>query len=290
MTKQPRLQDFLEATFDQAEHVFTCHGRSCSQGRAARPRDGVGALAGFRDPDGVFIGINPSDATGTYSKENVTAIRNIVFESDTMPVGEQLRAVKALDIPYSAVVFSGSKSAHFWICLDQAIDQATFSCYTHRLLLFLEENGFKADQQLTNENRLMRFPGGFRGDREQKLLQVLGRISESSFCFDFINARCPPWTPPVAKAWGTIEKADVLMSTEEAEKYCTDRWPLLAGSKQGNLFAWAKFLVGNTALNREEIVAIIARNDGGRHCITSEYERAVDRCISMLQGQTGCDF
>jgi hypothetical protein len=302
---KPTLKDFLEVAFNPDEYVFTCTA-SVNKGppihnRTSRSRAQTETLAGFQTEGGVFIGANPSDQSGTYDKGNVTAIRNLVFEFDEMvnpdgsksiiPKATQARIVKALGIPHSAVVWSGGKSLHFWICLDTAIDQFTFKCYMSRLLLYIKLNAAKAvglegevqaDPSTCKENQLMRFPTAFRGDQEQTLYGVKSRISESDFCFNFINEKCPPYTPPVPKPGdGRIKKSSRVWTEDEAEKHCNEKWPLEAGQKQNGLASWATFLVGNTNLKREEIIDLIARNDMGKNRRVSEYERAVDRVLAM---------
>ena len=116
LSSKPTLKQFMELAFDPDEYCLVAHDKpflnrkSILMGQAE-------TLAGFKSDGGSWIGINPCDDTGTYEKGNVTAIRNIVFEADNMPLGEQETIIKSLKIPYSAAVYSGGKSFHIWIPL-----------------------------------------------------------------------------------------------------------------------------------------------------------------------------
>src|SRR6056297_1352497 len=50
---------------------------------------------------------------------NVTAFRNFMIESDTLSLAESIEHIKQSKIPVSCCVFSGNKSMHFYICLEE---------------------------------------------------------------------------------------------------------------------------------------------------------------------------
>ncbi len=52
---------------------------------------------------------------------NVTSFRNFMIESDTLTVAESIEHIKLSGIPFSCCVFSGNKSMHFYICLEEDI-------------------------------------------------------------------------------------------------------------------------------------------------------------------------
>lgn len=282
------LARFLSLAFDPGEHVYVATGKECNEERRSLSLSDAADLEGVSRPFGYFVGVNPCHPTGRYRKEDVAAIRSIVFESDTMPLMDQAKAIKDLGVPFSAAIFSGGKSIHFWIILSECLTEYEFDCFGERLRQFLAQNGFALDKSIKNVNRVMRLPTAFREEKgkRQEILSLRDRIDNSQFIFGFINAKCPPLgqsaSNPAPQARGTITKAATLKTGDEAEAHCREKFPLLAGQKQGHLLAWAKYLVGNTALNRSEMVDLIARNDEGRNRNLSEYERAVDRAISMV--------
>jgi hypothetical protein len=53
--------------------------------------------------------------------KNVTSFRNIMIESDTLSPQEALYHINKSKIPYSCITFSGNKSLHFYVCLEDDI-------------------------------------------------------------------------------------------------------------------------------------------------------------------------
>lgn len=52
---------------------------------------------------------------------NVTAFRNIMIESDVIPLHLISGHLKKFKVPYSAAVYSGNKSIHFYVCLEESL-------------------------------------------------------------------------------------------------------------------------------------------------------------------------
>jgi len=65
----------------------------------------------------LLVALNPIQ--GFRNDADCTAYRNFLVEMDTGAIDEQLEYVKRYEIPYSAAIFSGNKSIHFVISLDQ---------------------------------------------------------------------------------------------------------------------------------------------------------------------------
>ena len=129
----------------------------------------------------------------------------------------------------------------------------------------------------------MRLPTAVRGEKEQVLLSLKHRLKESEFFFNFIDRFCPEYVPKAARSDGTIQKSDTIRNVHDAVDHCDKKWPLEAGQKQNSLFSWAIYLVANTDLTREQMIDLIYQNDHGKHQNQREYERAVDRALSMLE-------
>jgi len=105
---------------------------------------------------------------------NVCSLRNFLVELDSGTLEEQYRLVTSR-LPISACTFSGSKSLHFIISLEQPL--ATLQEYRHlatRLLKLVPE----ADPSCRNASRLTRLPCVIRPETglEQKLWYVGSRI------------------------------------------------------------------------------------------------------------------
>jgi hypothetical protein len=126
-----------------------------------------------------FYLINPvKSLAGPASIENIASFRNILVEFDGMnSIEEQWTYVKEIRMPWSVCTFSGSKSLHFIIALQQGLEQELYS-YWARLLVRAVEG---ADTSSANPNRLSRTPGAARffGSTavEQELIEVRERVS-----------------------------------------------------------------------------------------------------------------
>lgn len=114
-----------------------------------------------------LISINP--VKGFRRDENVTSFRNFLIEIDSMPLADQLKYADDMLLPYSACVFSGNKSLHFAVCLDDGLPSYKVYYYYANWILRIMA---KADQKTKNPTRSIRFPGAIRDGREQKLIKI----------------------------------------------------------------------------------------------------------------------
>lgn len=71
----------------------------------------------IKSTDVKLVALNP--IKGFREDLNCTAFRNFMVEMDYGPLKEQLEYAQKIGLPYSACVFSGSKSLHFLISVDQ---------------------------------------------------------------------------------------------------------------------------------------------------------------------------
>jgi hypothetical protein len=122
-----------------------------------------------------LVALNP--IKGQRRDENATAFRTFLVEMDGMEISEQATYVRDMKMPYSACVFSGSKSLHFAIVLEEDLPSIDiYRFYAEWILGAMA----KADQATKNPSRSIRFPGYIRDGREQKLLALKERVSLSS--------------------------------------------------------------------------------------------------------------
>lgn len=122
----------------------------------------------------VLIGINPIKGMKR-SDSNVTAYRSFLVEMDGMTLKQQQDYIKKSGLPYSACIFSGNKSLHFAVTLNQDLPNAEYYKYiANWLLTSLPE----ADQSTKNPSRGIRFPGVRRpGGKNQTLIEIGERVS-----------------------------------------------------------------------------------------------------------------
>jgi hypothetical protein len=121
-----------------------------------------------------LISINP--ISGWREDANVTKFRSFLVEIDDGSLSEQLSYIKDLKVPYSACVFSGSKSLHFAITLDTPFESLSTYKYVAEWILNIVK---KADQNTKNPSRGIRIPGAIRSStkKEQKLIELKSRIT-----------------------------------------------------------------------------------------------------------------
>lgn len=119
-----------------------------------------------------LIAINPT--RGFRRDENVTSFRNFLIEIDDMPLADQLAYVDEMKLPYSVCIFSGNKSLHFSVCLEETLPSYKLYYYYATWLLRIMN---KADQKTKNPTRSIRFPGAIRNGREQKLVKLRKKIT-----------------------------------------------------------------------------------------------------------------
>lgn len=139
--------------------------------------DDLGATIGDWKPEaGAWIRFNALDGEGVRN-DNVTSFRFALVESDNMPVDEQLKMYRKMELPIAALVSSAHKSVHAIVRVD-AEDLAEYRKRVTFLYDFLSTHGIKVDTQNRNPSRLSRMPGVTRNGIPQKLLGInVGRRS-----------------------------------------------------------------------------------------------------------------
>ena len=104
-----------------------------------------------------MLAINPIE--GFRRDKNVTAFRSFLVELDDGKLSEQMKYVKNKNMPYSACVFSGGKSLHFVITLEEPLPSLNLYKQISKWILNVMD---KADSQTSNPSRSVRFPGNLR--------------------------------------------------------------------------------------------------------------------------------
>jgi hypothetical protein len=144
-------------------------------------------------PDKLLLcALNP--IKGYRSDQNCTAYRNFLVEIDYGPIQDQIAYIKQLKMPYSAAIFSGNKSVHFLISLDQDLpSESVYRTFAEWILNIVT----LADQNTKNPSRSIRLPGAFREpEKQQLLLEYRGPIKISELA-DWL--RCHPGEKPQQK-------------------------------------------------------------------------------------------
>lgn len=122
-----------------------------------------------------LVSINP--IKGDRLDSNVTAYRSFLVELDDGDLVEQMKYVESMEMPYSVCVFSGNKSLHFGIVLEEDLPSEDLWRDINEWILNIMS---RADQATKNPSRSIRFPENKRHDGKmlvQSLVEIKNRIS-----------------------------------------------------------------------------------------------------------------
>lgn len=188
------IRDFLNLFFNQGENVCVSHNgfgyRSVEQKdleagliEQVSPNEKIRPET-ITDNDITLISMNPVD--GWRRDENVTAYRTFMVEMDDGTLEEQLKYVNESGLPYSYCCFSGNKSLHFGIVLDEDLPSYELWVDVAEWILNIMD---KADPMTKNPTRSIRFPDTLRKDGKKKVQQLVHmgeRISHNKLA-KFLN-------------------------------------------------------------------------------------------------------
>lgn len=216
-------QNFLSLLFDQGEHICVSPNKYAYHSipqdavndniQLISPNQDYGPMT-IKESDINLITINP--ISGWRTDKSVTAFRSFLVEIDNGSLEEQKKYIEESGMPYSACIFSGNKSLHYAITLDEALPGiAEWRFFNQWLLNVLP----KIDQQNKNPARHIRFPGNRRKNGKQ-LIQALveqkGRVSQEDFfrwLYSFENVK------PIQRPERT---GDILPGIADLTKLPTD--------------------------------------------------------------------
>lgn len=132
----------------------------------------IGYILGDWNPKaGAWARINPMSGEGCKNSD-VEEFRHCLIESDSLPKEEQLRKIRELNLPCSALVDSGGKSIHAIVKIDAGKDEKLYRERVSKLHEFLAKNGFSVDKACKNASRLSRIAAVTRDGKRQKLIAV----------------------------------------------------------------------------------------------------------------------
>lgn len=131
----------------------------------------------------ILVALNPID--GFRNDKNCYKFRNFLIELDSYERDLQIGYIKKLCIPYSALVWSGSKSTHVLISLDEPLSNEKIYRSVYKWMLNIAS---LSDQALGNPSRCIRLSGAIRPEtgREQELIELKERISQKDLT-DWLN-------------------------------------------------------------------------------------------------------
>jgi RecA-family ATPase len=163
----------VKARFDEKRGKWqpadggTCYERDELVSLLRRPGFG-GVFEGYVSEAGAWVCQNATDGTGR-GKGRIRRWRTALVESDDMPVDEQIRIMRELDLPIATMTTSGSKSVHALVRVDAEGPQH-YAERVARLHDACNAAGLKVDQANKDSGRLTRLAGVRRGGQVQTLL------------------------------------------------------------------------------------------------------------------------
>lgn len=187
MKKTSMINNFLKILFNENEQICVSDNeyayRSINQSDLINKKNfklisNDGKITKTVNSDSIsLVSINP--ITGKRNDRSVTSHRNFLIEIDDGKIAEQFNYIENIGLPYSICVFSGNKSLHFAVCLEEPVIHPSMWSLLNNWILNIVT---RADQQTKNPSRSIRFPGHMRMNlhgikKEQKLLKLKPRIT-----------------------------------------------------------------------------------------------------------------
>lgn len=222
------LIQFLSAVFYPEEHVAYCTDcwmdekknkwkprnripfRTAGQLIEAleQPGSSIDRVFGKYNHDaGAWCNVNPVNGNSG-KKEDVTAYRHILVENDENSLEEQERILRELQLPITALTYSGDRSLHALVRVD-AKTEAEYKSRFDYLRSVLADHHYSMDNGNSDVSRQTRLPSFQRGDRWQRLKAV--------------NIGMSSWDEWIQ--WYESLEADGLPDVEPFSKYLTEPLP-----------------------------------------------------------------
>lgn len=211
-------QDFLELLFNPDEEICVSYNQ---YGYHSVKQTDLGGDIVLKSPsdkvddetineyDINLIAMNP--ITGFRSDKNVTGLRTFLVEMDDGSIESQREYIKSMGMPYSVCVFSGNKSLHYGITVDEDfINIAQWRTLAQWILNIMS----LADPMTKNPSRSIRFPDNIRKDGKQLkqgLVELKGRIPRDEL---LIWVHKYPQCKPKPKKDVYAERADIPVVSE----------------------------------------------------------------------------
>lgn len=232
------MKDFFNILFDEGEGVCTGDAFATKVSNYASPAPffSVNPLDPLKD-HAFFMNEKYSEYEPRRADLNVTSLRNFMFEMDSMPIEDQLKIFRNSDIPFTSIVYSGSKSYHAILSVDPSCDfephtqegidnyKQTWRRLAAKLDREASKMGYKypdgkpsfIDHSCKNPSRLTRYPDYRRDNGNfQSLVMLTERMPRDEF-FELIE-KCPVIRTMQKENFSAPE--DELQTVEQFQAVC----------------------------------------------------------------------
>ena len=186
-----KTQDFFKLLFNANENVcvqdsqFATHSVPVEQVLSGRVRLEAKDPKYSRDVNSdklILVALNPIN--GSRADDKVTNYRSFLIELDVGTLKEQINTIKHLKMPFTAQVFSGNKSIHTVITLDEDLkNEAQYRLLAKWIFAIITT----ADDKCENPSRCVRIPEAYREPgKKQRLVELRKRVTHAEF-FAWLN-------------------------------------------------------------------------------------------------------
>lgn len=171
-----QVVDYFGLLFDKDEHVWAASNVR-NKHLSMTKIQSIDLMFDKAFPDGSFLAINGCKEPGVNKQsDNVKTFRNFLIEFDKMPLEQQIPYMDSTGIPYSACVYSGGKSYHFIISLDEPVNNILeYKDIFYRIHHLCQE---KNDKACSDPARFTRFPNSIRANKRQLVIKINKRVSK----------------------------------------------------------------------------------------------------------------
>lgn len=128
----------------------------------------VQVFGAFNANAGIWIQCNPLDGNGV-GIGNVYTFRHAVIESDSIPIEKQIAMMHELQLPITAMVFSGNRSIHAAVKIEAA-NEEEFRKRFRFIRSVCNAYGLEVDPSCSGY--MMRLPGAMRSGHKQFLIET----------------------------------------------------------------------------------------------------------------------
>lgn len=228
------FKDFIKIMFNDNDYL--CCG-SLFENNVVKADESIGSTFYTINPINNKVDYGHKDKPDKYdyltprrADINCSSFRNFMFEMDSTELSDQRRILEGCGIPFSAIVFSGKKSLHALLSVDECLGgchtqegidayKALWSRLSLRIEHYANTLGFTnvVDPSGKNPSRFTRTPFTIRDNGKEQSLDVLNaRIRFSDF--QKLISECPRVFVPVIQKLNSLDIQSVEDFFETAPK------------------------------------------------------------------------
>jgi len=286
-----RRQEFLDVLFDFDDKIAF----GMDDGSACKPIDPL--------PDWLYTKANKFCINPLHTWRNtgnVTAINSFLFEIDRdadgnqIPIKQQVKMFLDSGLPYTTMVYSGTKSVHCIVRLTEPVEGDWFRSWWEAINRVLTAKGLPIDAATMKIPQLSRVPGSIRMDKvkdeegnfkkddkgnyilvegnEQKLIHINRRVTQSEIkewlAENNIEVEAPRVPEPSTYVPGANDAVDNKAKFEKAIAWTTDKGGSYSSSTTTGGHSWLFDLGMNcwkVDLNKDAAVSMAEIEWGTRY-------------------------